>query len=207
MKFNAIKEYREIVKWTDTLIGNKLLLRSFTSQLSRFLNSNGHPVKVKTIKDKISLDPDEFTIGAEYDCELDEQGKKPIRVHFIINHNRLTPWTITKASSQQLALDLVETLAHEYQHLHQYRARNYRVLKHTYKGNEELNYLSHPDELDAYSTNIAIRWYINKNILNITNYKKHLDLTTYYKAFGKNHSVVKQLEQQIEMKFKNIREK
>jgi len=205
MKFNPIKEYREITKWTDTLIGSKLLLRTFTSKLSRFLNSNGHPVKVKTIKDK-TLDSDDFTIGAEYDCELDEQGKKPIRVHFIINHIRLTPWTITKESSQQLALDLVETLAHEYQHLHQYRARNYRVLKHTYKGNEELNYLSHPDELDAYSTNIAVRWYINKNILNKTNYKKHLDLNTYYKAFGKNHAVVKNLEQQIKEKFKNIRE-
>lgn len=206
MKFNAIKEYREIVKWTDTLIGNKLLLRSFTSQLSRFLNRNGHPIKVKTTKDK-TLDPDDFTFGAEYDCELDESGQKPIRLNFIINHARITPWPITKKISQQLALHLVETLAHEYQHLHQYRARNYRTLKHTYKGNEEVVYLSHPDEIDAYSTNIAVRWYINKNILNKTNYKKHLDLNTYYKAFGKNHSVVKQLEQQIEKKFKNIREK
>jgi len=205
MKFNPIKEYREITKWTDTLIGSKLLLRTFTSKLSRFLNSNGHPVKVKTIKDK-TLDPDDFTIGAEYDCELDEQGKKPIRVHFIINHIRLTPWTITKESSQELALDLVETLAHEYQHLHQYRARNYRVLKHTYKGNEEVRYLSHPDEIDAYSTNIAVRQYINKHLLNITNYKKHLDLNTYYKAFGKDHAVVKKLEQLVETKFKKIRE-
>ena len=206
MKFNPIKEYKEITEWTDTLIGSKILLRSFTSQLSRYLNVNGHPVKVKTIRDK-TMDADDFTIGAEYDCELDEQGKKPFRINFIINHNRLIPWAITKKSSQQLALDLVETLAHEYQHLHQYRARNYRTLKHTYKGNEEVVYLSHPDEIDAYSTNIAVRWYINKNILNKANYKKHLDLTTYYKAFGKNHSVVKQLEQQIEMKFKNIRER
>lgn len=206
MKFNAIKEYREIVKWTDTLIGNKLLLRSFTSQLSRFLNRNGHPVKVKVVRDTILLDPEDFTIGAEYDSELDEDGEKPIRISFIINHIRLTPWTITKASSQQLALDLVETLAHEYQHLRQYRARNYKVLNHTYKGNEELIYLSHPDEIDAYSTNIAVRWYINKNILNKTNYKKHLDLNTYYKAFGKDHAVVKKLEQLVETKFKKIRE-
>ena len=31
-------------------------------------------------------------------------------------------------------------------------------------------------------------------------------LNTYYKAFGKNHAVVKNLEQQIKEKFKNIRE-
>jgi len=206
MKFHPIKEYREIVKWTDTLIGKNIFLRSFTSKLSRFLNSNGHPVKVKTFRDQDILDINDFTIGAEYDCVLDEQGKKPIRINFIINHLRITPWHITKRLGQQIALDLVETLAHEYRHLHQYRARNYRVIKHSFNGNEEVRYLSHPDEIDAYSTNIAVRWYINKNILNKTNYKKHLDLNTYYKAFGKDHAVVKKLEQLVETKFKKIRE-
>lgn len=205
MHINPIKEYRKIAKWTDTLIGNKLLLRTFTSQLSRFLNRNGYPVKIKTLKSK-DLELDDFTFGAEYDCELDEFGKKPIRVNFIINHPRIIPWAITKQSSQKLAIELTETLVHEIQHLHQYRARNYRVPKHSYQGNEEVLYLSHPDEIDAYSMNIAVRWYINKNILNKVNYKKHVDLNTYYKAFGKDHAVVKQLEQQIESKFNNIKE-
>jgi hypothetical protein len=202
--FSPVKEYNNITGWADTLIGKELLLRSFTSQLSRFLNRNGHPVKVKTIRNNQDLDSDDFTFGATYDCVLDELGSKPIRINFIINHHRLIPWKITKKISRQLSLDLVETLAHEYQHLHQYRARNYRVIKHSFPGGEEQEYLSHPDEIDAYSTNIAVRQYINKHLLNITNYKKHLDLTTYYKAFGKNHKIVTELEEQILAKMTNM---
>lgn len=213
MRFDPIKEYDKILKWTTSLIGKQVLIKNFSSQLSRYLNKNNHPIKVRVIKDS-SLDPDDFTFGAEYDYELDELGKKPIRINFIINHSRFTPWTISEKVANELALSLIETLAHEYTHLKQYRARGYKVLKHTFdskeadhKKKEEKVYLSNPDEIDAYSTNIAVRHYIEETRFNITKHKRHLDLATYYKAFGKTHPVVKDLEQQINDKLITIREK
>ena len=212
MRFDPIKEYDKIAEWTASLVGKKVLLRSFCSQLSRFLNLNNHPVKVKTYKDT-TLDSDDWTIGAEYDPELDEVSKKPFRIQFIINHNRLTPWVITEDIAKELALTLIETLAHEYQHLKQYRARRYKHINHKYDSKdstakkEEKTYLSHPDEVDAYSTNIAVRLYIEETRFNIAKHKRHLDLNTYYKAFGKNHPVVKDLEAQIKTKLTTIREK
>lgn len=213
MRFDPIKEYDKIAKWTASLIGKQMLVKNFSGQLSRYLNKNNHPIKVRVIKDS-SLDPDDFTFGAEYDSELDELGKKPIRINFIINHSRFTAWKITEQISHDLALSLIETLAHEYQHLKQYRARGYKTLNHKfdcketdYKKKEEKLYLSNPDEIDAYSTNIAVRQYIEETRFNITKHKRHLDLATYYKAFGKTHPVVKDLEQQINDKLTTIREK
>jgi hypothetical protein len=211
--FNPIKGYSEISKWTATIIGKKVLLRTFGNQLSRFLNKNGYPVKLKIIRDH-TMEMDDWTIGAEYDPELDEAGQKPFRINFIINHHRVLPWLITEKDANELSLTLVETLVHEYQHLKQYRERNFNDHGHTYNGPKakiddaiELNYLSNPDEIDAYSSNIATRLYIEEHLLNITRDKEHWDLHTYYKAFGKKHPVTKELETQIAIKLTIIREK
>jgi len=210
---NPIKEYNNIADWSLTLVNKKFLLRTLVSNISRFLNKNNHPVKVKLIKDK-SLDPGDFTIGGEYDPELDELGQKPLRMFFIINHSRLIHFTITKEKAEALAFHLFETLVHEYTHLRQYRSRKYKTLHHTYKSKttdhrklEEMLYLSHPDEIDAYSNNIAARLYINQVILNITKDKDHLDLTTYYKVFGKSSPVVQELKKQINSKLTLLKEK
>ncbi len=190
-----------------------MLLRTFCSRLSGFLNRSGHRVKLKIVRDK-ELEKNDWTIGAEYDPALDEIGQKPFRLNFIINHDRIVPWEITKEDCQELSLCLLETLVHEYQHLKQYRARGYVNLKHKYKGprpviddNSEVDYLSNPDELDAYSENIATRLYIERDMLNITRDKEHWDLHTYYKAFGKEHPVTKELKSLIESKLITIREK
>lgn len=213
MKLNPIIEYERIKTWTEGLKNKKLLLKTFGGSLSRYLNKNGHAIKVKVIRDN-SLDQGDFTFGAEYDPELDESGQKPFKLHFIINHPRLVPWEITSDSANEICISLTETLVHEYQHLQQYRSRKWRDLKHTYRGKKvllndtvEINYLSNPDEIDAYSANIATRTWIEKHLLNKTNVKEHLDLATYYKAFGKRHPVVLDLKKQIEQKLKLIEEK
>lgn len=213
MRLDPIIEYERIKTWTEGLKNKKLLLKTFGGQLSRFLNKNGHPIKVKVIRDH-GLDEDDFSFGAEYDPELDELGRKPFKLHFIINHSRLVPWIITDKDANEICISLTETLVHEYQHLKQYRARKWRDLKHTYRGKKallddsvEIDYLSNPDEVDAYSANIATRMYIEKHLINKTNVKEHIDLTTYYKAFGKRHPVVTDLKKQIEQKLKLIEEK
>ena len=190
-----------------------MLLRTFCSRLSGFLNRSGHRVKLKIVRDK-ELEKNDWTIGAEYDPALDEIGQKPFRLNFIINHDRIVPWEITKEDCQELSLCLLETIVQEYQHLKQNRARGYVNLKHKYKGprpviddNSEVDYLSNPDELDAYSENIATRLYIERDMLNITRDKEHWDLHTYYKAFGKEHPVTKELKSLIESKLITIREK
>lgn len=213
MLHNRFDQFKKIKTWADKQAGQKMLLRTFGSRLGSFLNKSGHRVKLKITRSK-ELDKDDWCFGAEYDPALDEVGQKPFRLNFIINHERVVPWEITKKDSQELSLCLLETLVHEYQHLKQYRARGYVNLKHKYKGprpaiddNSEIDYLSNPDELDAYSENIATRLYIEKDILDITRDKEHWDLHTYYKAFGKEHPVTKELKSLIESKLITIREK
>jgi hypothetical protein len=210
---DRFEQFKKIQTWSNRLAGQKILLRTFCSRLSSFLNRNGHRVKLKIVRDK-ELEKNDWTIGAEYDPALDEIGQKPFRLNFIINHDRIVPWEITKEDCQELSLCLLETLVHEYQHLKQYRARGYVNLKHKYKGprpviddSSEIDYLSNPDELDAYSENIATRLYIERDMLNITRDKEHWDLHTYYKAFGKEHPVTQELKDLIENKLTSIREK
>lgn len=212
MRLDPLQEYDQVSAWIDQFIGEKILLRSFVGKLSSFLNRTGHPVKVKCVIDR-TLDPDDFSIGAEYNSEADELGRKPFLINFIINHSRLTPWTINKQSAEQFKVDIVETLCHEYIHLSQYRSRKYKDIKHVYRGigrsvelAEDQNYLSHPDEIEAYAWNIAVRYYINEKRLN-TRKKQSFDYDAYKHAFGKKNPVILDLESKIDQNLNYLREK
>ena len=210
MNFSPINEYKKIVDWTDSLVGTPILLYSFRNQLRKFLNSQQHPVKVKLKFDE-TLENSMWAVGGEYLPDLDLIGRKPIRIDFIINHDRNQPWELSKSESQELACLITETLAHEYQHLKQFRARNYKHRMHRYSGpvtlsqdSEQIEYLSSLDELDAYSTNIAIRLYIEQSVLKLVRTIPNWDLTTYHEVFGEDHPVTQDLNSRIEKKLKKI---
>lgn len=212
MRLDPLQEYDQVSAWIDQFVGEKILLRSFISKLSSFLNRNGHPVKVKCVIDR-TLDPDDFSIGAEYNSEADELGRKPFLINFIINHNRLIPWTVNKQSAKQFKVDIVETLCHEYIHLGQYRSRKYKYINHVYRGKsksvelaEEQNYLSHPDEVEAYAWNIAVRYFIQEKRLN-TKKRQSFDLKAYHNAFGRQNPVIRDLETLIDQNLNYLREK
>jgi hypothetical protein len=216
MYLNPTVEYQHLSKWLSTLVGVNITPRNFVKRLSKHLNKHQHPVRVKLYNGaKGALDPGEFTIGAEYDPGLDEIKKKQFIIDFILNHPKTTPITISAEMADQLAMDLLETLIHEYEHQRQFRSRRYRYHRNTYKSDHrdpdkraDQEYLGDPDEIDAYAQNIAARHYLMKYKLNITSVSKinSPDLKQYYKAFGKDHEVTKLLLKKVKANVKYYKE-
>jgi hypothetical protein len=199
MQLDPTLEYKHISEWIVTLIGKNIKPRGFVRRLETHLNQR-HPIRVKVQENTELLDPEDFTIGAEYDCELDQQNKKHFIINLIINHPKHVPMEITGDFADRFTLEMVEALVHEYQHQHQYRARNY-ILNKGYtsahrdsKIKEDQEYLGQPDEIDAYAANIAARFYLAK-LLNTS--VESLDLKQYYTVFGPFHPVVKRLLKKI----------
>ena len=202
MLINPSLEYTHISEWASTLVNLQLTPKSLARRLSTHLNTR-HPVRVKLHYTDTQLDFDDFTVGAEYDPELDESGKKQFIINLIFNHPEDQPLLITQDFASTLAIDLVEALVHEYQHQHQYRSRRYLANRgytsqhKDVKIKEDQEYLGQPDEIDAYAVNIAVRFYILKDKLNSSKPVVSLDLKQYYMIFGPNHPVIKRLLKKI----------
>ena len=124
MYANPILEYQYISDWIATLVNTQISPKLFTQQLAIHLNQY-HPIKIKVYHDDKLLDPGEFTIGAEYDSDLDEERKKQFIFNLIINHPKHVPMLVTGDFADRFALELVEALVHEYQHQQQYRSRKH----------------------------------------------------------------------------------
>ena len=216
MYLNPTVEYQHLSEWLSTLVGEKVTPRNLVKRLGKHLNKHQHPVRVKLFSGaRGALEPGEFTIGAEYDPGLDELKKKQFIIDFILNWPKSTPIPISPEMADQMAMDLLETLIHEYEHQRQFRSRRYRSHKNNYTSNHkdpdkraDQEYLGDPDEIDAYAQNIAARHYIMKYKLNITSTSKinSPDLKQYYKAFGKDHEVVKLLLKKIKENVKYYKE-
>jgi hypothetical protein len=202
MLADPIAEYTLITQWLGQFIGQTTTPKQFVHKLGIFL-SRRHPITVRLEFNNTILGQDEFTIGGLYDVVRDEDKLKPLAFFFIMNHPADTLWPITESIVDELALELIEALAHEYQHLYQYRTRDY-ILNRDYKSRakdpklkEDQEYLGQPDEIDAYATNIAVKFYLGNHGMSQTAKKFSLDLKNYYKAFGPDHPVVKQLIKKV----------
>lgn len=195
MLADPIAEYKLITLWLEQFIGTTTTPTVFIKQLRKFLNQR-HEIKLTVSYIDNTLDPEDFTVSALYDVWGDEDGKKPIVFSFIINHPLDEPWLITDGIADELAMEIIEALTHEYQHVYQYRVRNY-MLSATYESLEEdlelraeQEYLGQLDEIDAYAANIAVRMYIRKD-------SHSLDLNKYRATFGSDHWVVRRLLKKI----------
>lgn len=213
MDINPIDEYDQLYNWLISLAPKQLTNKTFTNQLSRFLNRKGHPVKVKHYSGCEILDPSDWAFGAEYDVELDEQGKKPFKIDYFSCLDNKKQWKMTENKAKLMALDLVETLVHEYTHLKQFRSRKFKECKFkpqlqgkSDKKRDEQVYLSNPDEIEAYAVNISVRYYIETKRLSIIKPRVNKDFKCYQKAFGKTHPIVKDLEQQVNRNIRHLEE-
>lgn len=194
MLTDPIAEYRLITQWLGQYIGQTITPREFAKYLRKFLNQR-HDVKLHITQNDV-LDSDDFTVAALYDVWGDEEGKKPIVFSLFINHPLDADWLITTSIADELAMEIIEALVHEYQHVYQYRIRDY-MLNAAYISLEEdpelradQEYLGQMDEIDAYAMNIAVRFYIRNN-------QHSLDLDKYRTAFGNDHWVVRRLLKKI----------
>lgn len=214
MYLNPTVEYKHISEWLSTLVGEKITPRNLVKRLGKHLNKHQHPVRVKLYTGaRGALELGEFTIGAEYDPNLDEIQKKQFILDFIFNWPKTAPVLITPEMADKLALDLLETLIHEYEHQRQFRSRRYRSHKHKYVSDHkdpskraDQEYLGDPDEIDAYAQNIAARHYILKYKLNTNVRLDSPDLKQYYKTFGREHEVTKLLLKKVRANIKYFKE-
>lgn len=194
MKLNPIIEFEHITRWTAKIVGKEICVKKLTRSLSRHLNKR-HPVIVRLQYSK-ELDQNDFTIGAFYEPNYDEVGRKPLIIVFIVNCNK----TVEIVNVERLSIELLEALIHEYQHLHQYRSRGF-ILNKSYSSSHsnpniraDQEYLGSPDEIDAYAANIAARHFVLRDDLAR---KQSHDLGNYYYAFGPHHPVIKKLLKKV----------
>ena len=107
---------------------------------------------IKTKKDK-TLDPSEFYVNAFYDAEDDFNNETSIEV--IINHNFNDTDVFSQTQITDFLIQIYDAVVHEYRHQQQSLKRNYEV----YSNHDQSpynEYLTDPDEIDAYALSIAI---------------------------------------------------
>jgi hypothetical protein len=217
MYLDPIDEYKNLSNWITPLINRSIKPRLFARRLYRFLNK-WHPIRLRLITEVENLEPNDFSIGAEYDPDLDQQHKKQIIINLFINHPKNTPWKITNDTADRFAVEMVEALVHEYQHQHQYRSRRYRLHREHYVSEHsdpeiknEQEYLGNPDEIDAYATNIAARIWVmnyglNTNVFDAVSVCDSFDLRNYFKTFGTEHKIVTELLEKIRTNLQQLKD-
>lgn len=108
------------------------------------------PLKIYTKKDK-HLSSEVFYATGYYDPTNDEEGDCPIELILTHNFPNDTVWYPTHAT--QVLIQIFDTVVHELKHQRQYKRRNYKPGLDREPGHKQ--YLSDPDEIDAYSISIA----------------------------------------------------
>jgi hypothetical protein len=208
--FDPISQYQKISAWCTALPRKTHTARGLVQSLGYQLRSLGHPVSVTTEYDSTLAD-NEFIFCANYHWDQDQEREpRYFEIVLVLAESGKTAIVFTEQSADEFAVATVETLAHEYQHQHQYRSRNYRepaafVSKHTdpeSKDNQE--YLGSADEVDAYARNIAFRLWCRHgsaalDILSTKRcgYEDSPDLYTYNRYFDVSHPVMRRLLKKI----------
>ena len=109
-------------------------------------------LNIKTKKDKF-LSPAEFYVNAYYDAEDDFNSETPIEI--IIHHNFNDTDVFNQTQITDFLIQIYDAVVHEYRHQQQSLKRNYEVYSdHDQSPYNE--YLTDPDEIDAYALSIAI---------------------------------------------------
>lgn len=158
------------------------------------------------------VESSELNINAFYDPERDERQKPSIELILVTNPND-THLILDKDLWDLFVNRLADSLAHELIHMYQARARNFLFVEHQARRNiqidENLIYLSDPDEIDAYAYNIATELREHPNPLSkLTNpaavsVNDSINLWAYIQAFSKDlkNPVVKRLLKKV---YKNL---
>lgn len=99
-----------------------------------------------------SLSSTEFYVNAYYDAEDDFDNEIPIEIVIYHNFDKYTLWN--RSQITELLIQIFDAVIHEFQHQSQSQKRSYQSFwPHS---SIVLQYLSDPDEIDAYALSIAI---------------------------------------------------
>ena len=196
------------------IVGKTLTPAKFTKKIRETIRNNSIPVSVSKTYD-IDTKKGKVWIAGEYRSYRDKKNKNFINIFLQFNpENKILKYSNGKF--QDMCKSIADTLLHEIVHTRQYRRRNFKEIsgyESTAKSNKEKNeqeYYGHPDEIDAYSFNIAceltddykanrreIIKHLNQDLsddrLKKTSYKKYLTIFDD----DHNHTVIKKLKKKI----------
>jgi hypothetical protein len=206
-----------------TIVGSAVSPVDVSKHLKQTFKFFDIPINIKTIYNKVTKQ-DTIWIGGTYESDLDEESKNPITIITQFNQKGETV-TLNKHTFNRLCYSIADTVLHEIIHTRQYRRRNHKEIPGYYstassgKKNTEQTYLGHPDEIDAYSFNIACQLIDrfhndDKSIIKYLNTDlsdKRLKKDTYkmyLQTFDHNHkhTVIRRLKKKIVYYLSNARQ-
>ena len=120
--------------------------------LRRQFRHQGLGIRIKSQRDKF-LDTEEFYVNAYYDAEADCEGDIPIEV--IVHHNFDKSVIWDQKHATEFLIQIFDAVVHEFKHQRQSVKRTYQTYTHHIRHPYD-QYLSDPDEVDAYAISIAI---------------------------------------------------
>lgn len=154
-------------------------------------------------------------VGGVYYSDLDQDKERCIEILFEYSFFD-DEIHISNKKFARISQLVADTMLHEIIHMHQHRSRKFKILPdYNSKAKEEYiqieqRYLGCPDEMDAYSFNIACELfeYFNDDVNQITKFLNSKVLprkriapswNKYYRTFEKNHDhpVLKRMKRQI----------
>jgi len=136
-------------------------------------------LKLRTVTDK-TLNDEVFYANGFYDPEDDSNHEKPIEL--IITHNFPADIVWYPAQSTELLIQVFDTVVHELRHQRQYRKRKFKIGFPRGPGHNQ--YLSDPDEIDAYSISIATELCRSLGRIRALRYLHDIDKLSRFKLHG-----------------------
>jgi len=137
-------------------------------------------LNIKTKKDKF-LSTAEFYVNAYYDAEDDFNNETPIEI--IIHHNFNDTDVFSQTQITDFLIQIYDAVVHEYRHQQQSLKRNYEVdSDHDQSPYNE--YLTDPDEIDAYALSIAIELLRHMNKERAKRYMSRITIMAKFNNLG-----------------------
>ena len=174
------------------------------------------PMITVDIHKSIKVDQGSMNIGAHYDPDKDEEGHLPIHIDLFFSNEDTNQLTWTRQGRKFFLYNLQDVMKHELLHMKQHRQRDFHPGKNGYDNRSmEYEYMSRPDEIEAYAMNIAdelTRHVGNEGAFELLRMAKKTaqfknkvghflspDLLAYFALFNwdTNHPVIKRLIKKI----------
>ena len=188
------EQVREICSFLEPKVLNQVFLADDLVDLVGHFIARKFRVSVLHAK-ALEVEPTELNINANYDPDRDEIGKSSIELIIVTNPND-DQFILDKPLWDLFVNRLADSLAHELIHMHQSRTRDFIPVEHKVHRkayiDENLVYLSDPDEVDAYAYNIATELREHPNPFRIFNnpaavsVNDSVNLWAYVQAFNKD---------------------
>lgn len=114
------------------------------------------PMITVDIHKSIKVEQGSMNIGAHYDPDKDEEGHLPIHIDLFFSNEDTNQLTWTRQGRKFFLYNLQDVMKHELLHMKQHRQRDFHPGKNGYDNRSmEYEYMSRPDEIEAYAMNIA----------------------------------------------------